>query len=264
MHLHIPDYILLVAAYSAFIFATTSAARTGWLSWRVILLFILSTASISLYIYKSGKEKNSVATIQSRTSQKIPVGASFHPCRSIRHACYGLYNTKLLTNSEPHRRISCRRTTRPWMPCRSFSCCIRRRDIRQVWATPPYPNGQHIPCNVIIAFLLIWQPTYNPYILRVLYYLHARTGTLCWKHNDILPIRTAIQSLCRWQRSYQQSATTIRSGRHSCGNNNCGSTAGSPSTRLHRSDRYMNPTNTIRTARPAYSGLALCCQNADR
>lgn len=74
MRLHIPDYILLVAAYSAFIFATTSAARTGWLSWRVILLFILSATSILLYIYKSGKEKTPLLQFKAVLHRKFLLG----------------------------------------------------------------------------------------------------------------------------------------------------------------------------------------------
>ncbi len=74
LRLHIFDYVLLVIAYSSFIFATTSAARAGWLSWRVIPLFILSFISILFYAYKSGKEQAPLLQFKAVLHQKFLFG----------------------------------------------------------------------------------------------------------------------------------------------------------------------------------------------
>lgn len=55
-HFHLVDYLLIVVGYSAFILATVSASRAGWLSPVVLGLLVAAVGSILVFARKSKSE----------------------------------------------------------------------------------------------------------------------------------------------------------------------------------------------------------------
>lgn len=55
-HFHLADYVMIVIGYSAFILATVSASKTGWLSVTVLGLLVVAVVSIAAFARKSKGE----------------------------------------------------------------------------------------------------------------------------------------------------------------------------------------------------------------
>lgn len=63
-HFHLADYLMIVVSYSAFIFATVRASKTGWLSVEVTGLLCVSAAGIILYAHRSKRESSPLLRFQ--------------------------------------------------------------------------------------------------------------------------------------------------------------------------------------------------------
>lgn len=55
-HFHILDYLLIILAYSAFIFAMVSASHSGWMSITVLGLLVVCILASFYLVHRSGKE----------------------------------------------------------------------------------------------------------------------------------------------------------------------------------------------------------------
>lgn len=73
-HFHIVDYAMIVVGYSAFIFATVSASKAGWLSITVIGLLLLAIVSIFAFARKSKFEASPLLRFEVLTHRSFVLG----------------------------------------------------------------------------------------------------------------------------------------------------------------------------------------------
>lgn len=73
-HFHIADYAMIVVGYSAFIFATVSASKAGWLSFTVIGLLLLAVASIFIFARKSKAEASPLLRFEVLSHRSFVLG----------------------------------------------------------------------------------------------------------------------------------------------------------------------------------------------
>lgn len=73
-HFHLADYMLIVIGYTAFILATVSASKAGWLSMTVAALMLLTVAAIILFERKSRKEASPLLRFEVLANRRFTLG----------------------------------------------------------------------------------------------------------------------------------------------------------------------------------------------
>ncbi len=73
-HFHVADYAMIVVGYSAFILATVSASKAGWLSLLVVGLLAVTVASILAFAFKSKGEASPLLRFEVLSHRSFVLG----------------------------------------------------------------------------------------------------------------------------------------------------------------------------------------------